>query len=75
MSTDSLDMPQGEQPIVYIRSVKTSALPRQIRKATGDLEEVYAIHDENGEYLGLAKDREMAFVYAKQHDMAPVSVH
>lgn len=75
MSDQKFDIPQGDQPIVYIRSVKTAQLPKKIRLATGGLEEVYAIHDENGEYLGLAKDRAMAFVYAKQHDMAPVSVH
>ena len=75
MSDQPYELPQEEQPIVYIRSVKTSDLPRRIRKATGGLDEVYAIHDENGEYLGLAKDRVMAFVYAKQHDMTPVSVH
>ena len=75
MSDQPFNLPQTGQPIVYIRPVKTADLPKQIRNATGGLKEVYAIHDENGEYLGLAKDRTMAFVYAKQHDMAPVSVH
>ena len=75
MSNEPFDLPETDQPIVYIRSVKTSDLPRKIRKQTGGLDEVYAIHSEDGEYLGLAKDRTMAFVYAKQNDLAPVSVH
>lgn len=75
MSNHEFDIPTNGQPIVYVRSVKTADLPRRIRKATEGLDEVYAILDENGAYLGLAKDRAMAFVYAKQHDMTPYSVH
>ena len=75
MSDQQHEIAQGGQPIVYIRPVKTAQLPKRIRGAASGLDEVYAIHGENGEYLGLAKDRAMAFVYAKQNDMAPVSVH
>ena len=63
------------QPIVYVRPVKTRELPKQIRLATAGLDEVYSIHGENGEYLGLARDRAMAFLMARQNDMSPVSVH
>ena len=61
--------------IVYVRSVKTADLPAKIQKATGDLDEVYAIHAEDGQYLALAKDRSLAFELARDNDFEPVSVH
>lgn len=75
MSSEKQTIPTNGQPIVYVRLVKTRELPKQIRLATGDLDEVYAIHSETGEYIALARDRDMAFVMARQNDLAPVSVH
>ena len=38
-------------------------------------ETLYAVHDAQGTRLALVKDRELAFVLARQNDLAPVNVH
>lgn len=37
--------------------------------------EAFAIHAANGEPLGLAANRELAFATTRQNDLEPVSVH
>ena len=38
-------------------------------------ETVYAIHAADGTQLGIAHNRDIAFVAVRQHDLNPVSVH
>lgn len=66
---------QGAQAIVYVRPVKVADLPEDVREQAGGLETLYAVHRADGERLALVKDRALAFVLARQHDMAPVTVH
>lgn len=61
--------------IVYVRSVKTQDLPEEVREQMEGLDQVYAVHNSDGERLALVQDREMAFVLARQNDLAPVAVH
>ena len=64
-----------EAPIVYIRSMRTEDLPAKVREQIGDLEHVWTVSDQDGDLLALADNRENAFLMARQHEMAPVSVH
>ncbi|MGR3490932.1 MAG: DUF1150 family protein [Shimia sp.] len=61
--------------IVYVKPVAVSDLPREVQAEAGDLTELYAVHDEDGERLALVADRELAFVLARQHDLQPLTVH
>ncbi|MEL6954226.1 MAG: DUF1150 family protein [Pseudomonadota bacterium] len=61
--------------IVYIRKVAVADLPYELRQQAAGIDELYAIGNENGEQIALVKDRDMAFVIARQHDLQPVSVH
>ena len=65
----------GENPIVYVRPVKVADLPEEIRQQAMGIETLYAVHDAMGAQLALVKDRRLAFVLARQNDMAPVAVH
>ncbi|MEX2518391.1 MAG: DUF1150 family protein [Paracoccaceae bacterium] len=56
--------------IVYVRQARPSELPPEIAET-----DVYSIHDEAGNRLGLAPGRELAFLAALQHEMTPHSVH
>ncbi|SPH24730.1 hypothetical protein DEA8626_03768 [Defluviimonas aquaemixtae] len=67
--------PDTGERIVYVRAVDVTDLPDEIRAQAGDAETLYAVHDSSGERLALVKDRSLAFVLARQNDMAPVSVH
>ena len=68
-------LPCGESQIVYVRPVTVADLPDDLREQIGAVETVYSLHRPNGERLALVHDRAMAFVLARQHDLAPVSVH
>lgn len=65
----------SENPIVYVKTVDVADLPQEVRAEAGELEHLYAVHNENGEQLALVADRKLAFTLARQHDFAPVPVH
>jgi hypothetical protein len=61
--------------LVYVRPVSTIELPDEIREQVEGVKTLYAVHDSLGQRLALVKDRKMAFVLARQNDLAPVNVH
>jgi len=64
-----------ERAIVYVRPVAVAELPEEVRSQVDGVENLYAVHAESGERLALVKNRELAFVLARQNDLAPVNVH
>jgi len=69
------NIPESERAIVYVRPVMVSDLPAELQAQAEGLEVIYSVHSPNGERLALVADRKLAFALARQHDMAPVSVH
>ncbi|MDE0968710.1 MAG: DUF1150 family protein [Octadecabacter sp.] len=61
--------------VVYVKSVDVSGLPDDVREAAGNREQLFALHDSDGQQLALVADRKMAFMLALQNDMRPVTVH
>ena len=59
---------------VYVRQVANADLPVEVRAKTGG-RDLYAIHTGDGARIALVTDRRMAFIVARQNEMAPVSVH
>lgn len=66
---------EAENRIVYVRAVDVADLPEDVREVAGSRDQIYAVHAPNGERLALVRDRDMAFVLARQNDFAPVTVH
>lgn len=64
-----------ENPIAYIRKVPVEALPDPIRAQLPPQAQVWGGHNDQGEVLALAGDRQLAFVLARQNELVPVSVH
>lgn len=64
-----------ERAIVYVRQVNADELPEEVRQQLGGLTTLYAVHNAEGERLALVRDRSLAYVLARQHDMVPVAVH
>ena len=64
-----------DERLVYVRPVEVSDLPDEVQEQADGLEQLYAVHDANGERLALVRDRQMAFALARQNDFAPVNVH
>ncbi len=65
----------ADDRIVYVRSVNAADLPEDVQAQVGDAKTLYAVHDASGERLALVADRKMAFLLARQNDLAPVTVH
>ena len=61
--------------IVYVKAVDVADLPAELQAEAGQLEQIYAVHDAEGQQLALVADRKLAFMLARQHDYAPVAVH
>ncbi len=68
-------LPEPENRIVYVRPVAVASLPDALRAQIGEKKTVYAVHGEDGEQIALVAERDMAFMLARQHDMAPVNAH
>jgi len=62
-------------PIVYVRPIQVSDLPEELRREAGPAQTIYAVHDASGERIALVRDRRMAFILARQNDLAPVHAH
>lgn len=61
--------------LVYVRSVDVADLPDEVREQADGMNRLYAVHRADGERLALVKDRQLAFILARQNDLAPVTVH
>lgn len=60
---------------VYVKTVLVNDLPREVRDQAQGLDQIYAVHDAQGQQLALVGDRKLAFALAREHDYAPVLVH
>ncbi len=61
--------------IVYVKPVAVADLPDEVQTQVEGAEQLYAVHDEDGQQRALVADRKLAFVLARQHDYSPVNVH
>lgn len=69
------EFPHEDRKIVYVKTVDVADLPKEVQASAGGLEHLYAVHNAQGEQLALVADRRMAFILARQNDLAPVAVH
>lgn len=75
MNTPVIVSADGPDRIVYVRPVPVSDLPQEVQAQVNGTDTLYAVHGQDGERLALVRDRKLAFVLARQNDLAPVSVH
>ncbi|MGA1761118.1 MAG: DUF1150 family protein [Paracoccaceae bacterium] len=73
--SESQPNPNSSNKIVYIREVAAKDLPKDVQSQIGKLKKLYAVHSDQGERLALVKERNLAFVLARQNDLSPVTVH
>ena len=60
---------------VYVRAVDKSTLPADLQEATADIPMPYSLHAPNGDRLAIVKDRDLAFLVARQNDFNAVYVN
>jgi hypothetical protein len=61
--------------IVYVKPVLVQDLPRDVQAQAEGHEELYAVHNADGEQLALVASRQLAFHLARENNYAPVTVH
>jgi len=69
------NIPRADRAIVYVKPVMVADLPQELQDQAEGFEVIYSVHRPDGERLALVADRKLAFALAREHDMAPVSVH
>lgn len=62
-------------PIVYVRPAAVEDLPPELRGDPFGTDDLYSVHDTEGQRLALVRGRNLAFTLARQNDLAPVNVH
>ncbi|WP_300059588.1 DUF1150 family protein [uncultured Roseobacter sp.] len=72
---EQFEITPADRRIVYVKAVDVTELPQEVQAQAGDLDQLYAVHDSDGQQLALVADRNLAFRLARQNDYAPVAVH
>lgn len=67
--------PKAEDAIVYIREVAAADLPKEVLDQLQGATHIFSVNRADGERVALVSGRDLAFAVARQHDLAPVSVH
>ena len=75
MNVEAFQDSDKKDRIVYVRPVMAEDRPSELRDQIEEGEILYAVHKSDGERLALVKDRQMAFMLARQNDLSPVAVH
>ncbi len=81
MDTPFAKIPMTGERIVYVRQVEVADLPLEVQEQVEVQEQaegmktIYAVHRSDGTCLALVADKRLAFALAREHDLAPVSVH
>lgn len=61
--------------LVYVKPVAVSDLPKRLADQAGELEEVFSVHDANGQQLALVASRDIAQDIAARHKLSAVALH
>jgi len=61
--------------MVYVKAIAVTDLPREVRDQADGLEQLFAVHDAEGQQLALVANRRLAFALAVQNDYAPQPLH
>lgn len=64
-----------EDRVVYVREVLVAELPEDMQEQAEGAETLFAVHTTDGERLAVVKERNLAFILARQHNYSPVTVH
>lgn len=72
---DAFDLNADVGRMVYVKPIAVTDLPREVRDQAGELEQLFAVHDAEGQQLALVANRKLAFALAVQNDYAPQPLH
>ncbi|MEO0669462.1 MAG: DUF1150 family protein [Pseudomonadota bacterium] len=61
--------------MVYVKPIAVDNLPKEVRDQAEGLDQLFAVHDAEGQQLALVADHKLALALARQHDYAPQPLH
>ncbi len=61
--------------MVYVKPVAVADLPTEVQEQAEGIEQLFAVHDADGQQLALVAEKALAFVLARQNDYSPQQVH
>jgi hypothetical protein len=61
--------------MVYVKAVDVADLPTEVQEQAEGIEQLFAVHDADGQQLALVAEKALAFVLARQNDYSPQQVH
>ena len=61
--------------MVYVKPVDVNELPEEMQSQAEGLEQIFAVHNAEGQQLALVANRELAYHLAREHDYAPQPLH
>ena len=64
-----------EDRIVYLKPIDKEDLPDVVIDQTGDIEQLWSVHNSEGEQLALIGDLEQAYDLAREFSYSPMTLH
>jgi len=64
-----------EDRIVYLKLIDKSDLPDEVIDQTGDIEQLWSVHNSEGEQLALIGDLDQAYDLAREFSYSPMTLH
>jgi len=64
-----------EDRIVYLKPIDKEDLPDEVIDQTGEIEQLWSVHNSEGEQLALIGDLEQAYDLAREFSYSPMTLH
>lgn len=73
--THDFDLTEMGEGMVYMRPVKVSELPEDVRATAGGLDTICAVHNHTGATIAFVTTAQLAGALARENGMEPVALH
>ena len=64
-----------EDRIVYLKPINKADLPAEVVEETGDIDQLWSVHNSEGEQLALVGDLDQAYDMAREFSYSPMTLH
>jgi hypothetical protein len=64
-----------EDRIVYLKPIDKADVPDEVFEETGDIDQLWSVHNSEGEQLALVGDLDQAYDMAREFSYSPMTLH
>ena len=64
-----------EDRIVYLKPIDKADVPDEVFEETGDIDQLWSVHNSDGEQLALVGDLNQAYDMAREFSYSPMTLH